>query len=90
MRPLVVTLPAESVCQASKPSHLHADVKVRPLDVRRANPILIRGAGDDDLLGAYYRGGRVAALGIRRFRSEAFDDLPVVHPSPEMLLDRAG
>ena len=86
----VVPLPAEGVRQAGEAPHLHADVQVRPLDVGRANPLLFRGSGDDQFLGAYYRGGRVAALGIDRLRPEDLDDLAVVDSPPEVLLDGGG
>jgi hypothetical protein len=77
----VVPLPAESIRQAGKAPHLHPDVQVRPLNMGCADALLRRRSGDDHLLGAYYRGGRVAALGIDRLRPDS---------PTEMLLDGGG
>lgn len=66
-RPEVLPLPAETRGQPREPAGHHADVKVQPLDMRRANPGLLRVAGDDPLLGGYYLRRRVPPLTVQSF-----------------------
>lgn len=69
----VVPLAAESVGQTGEAPHLH--------------PRLVRGAGDGYLLGGYYRRRRVAALGIEPLAAEDLDELRIVDPVAQVLLD---
>ena len=62
---------AVSVRQSCEPAKIHTHGQIHPLDVRRANPIIVRVAKLRFFLRAYYLGWRVAcgrlAGGIRLF-----------------------
>jgi len=49
-----------SVRQPGKPPQIHPQREIEPLNLRRANPVLIRVAEDRQLFDIDYRGRRIA------------------------------